>query len=126
MSKHEKAIKEITNAILKDKASTELGQKARVERSTLPNDDHTDALREVIRDVARDLQSSGKATKGMQYMGSLTVHVFGSEALRMMEFVPLTVTDRFDAVLADAACHALRNSVLADFGKRMQKKRSGF
>lgn len=126
MSKREdQYIAKVSNEILRDKHAQEMGQKAVVERRTLENDERTDALRQVIRDIAKDLQESGLVTKGLQYKGSLTVHVFASEVLRITEMVPLTVTGNLHPVLGDAALNQLRNSYLSDTGRRMQKKRSG-
>ena len=122
----DKIIKQTTNELLKDKFAAEVGQKAIVQRRTLENDERTEMLREVLRDIAKDMQTTGMVTKGLKYMGSFSVHVFASEVLRTAEFAPLTVTDHCDANLADGAVHALRNSVLLDYGRRMQKKRSGF
>lgn len=122
----ERLHREISNEILKDKYTQDVGQKAVVERRTLENDERTDQLRQVIRDVALDLQETGKVNKGLQYRGSLTVHVYTSELLRVTEFAPLTVDADLPPVLGDAAISALRNSFLADTGRRMQKKRSGF
>lgn len=124
--KEAQVIKEVTNELLKDKFATEIGQKATVERRVLENSEYADQLRQVLRDIANDMQKTGMVTKGLDYRGSFCVHVFASDVIRTAEFAPLTVTDGCDVNLADAAVHALRNSVLTDYGRRMQKKRSGF
>lgn len=116
----------VSNEILKDKYTQDVGAKAVVERRVLENSDRIEQLRAVVKDVACDLQEIGQTTKGLTYRGSLTVHVFTSELLRVTEFVPLTVTGDLPPVLGDAALHALRNSYLSDTGRRLQKKRSGF
>lgn len=119
-------VRELSNEMLKDKYIQDVGQKATVERYTLPEDGRAEQLREVVRDIAKDLQQLDPACREMEYMGSLTVHVFSSRLLRTTAFVPLTVIDKLPPVLGDAACSALSNSYLADTGRRMKKKRSGF
>jgi len=116
----------VSNELLKDRYTQDIGQKAVVERRSLVNDERTAELRSVIEDVGRDLQTCGLVTQGLEYRGSLTVHVYTSEVLRVTEFAPLTVTGNLPPVLGDAALMNLRNSYLADTGRRMQKKRSGF
>lgn len=123
--KEDQFIAKVSNEILRDKHAQEMGSKAVVERRTLENNEILASLREVIEDIAKNLQERNFVTKGLEYKGSLTVHVFASEVLRITEMVPLTVTGNLHPVLGDAALNQLRNSYLSDTGRRMQKKRSG-
>lgn len=123
--KEDQFIAKVSNEILRDKHAQEMGSKAIVERRTLENNEILASLREVIEDIAKNLQERNFVTKGLDYKGSLTVHVFASEVLRITEMVPLTVTGNLHPVLGDAALNQLRNSYLSDTGRRMQKKRSG-
>lgn len=123
--KEDQFIAQVSNEILRDKHAQEMGSKAVVERRTLENNEILASLREVIEDIAKNLQERGFVTKGLEYKGSLTVHVFASEVLRITEMVPLTVTGNLHPVLGDAALNQLRNSYLSDTGRRAQKKRSG-
>ena len=123
--KEDQFIAQDSNEILRDKHAQEMGSKAVVERRVLENNEILASLREVIEDIAKNLQERNFVTKGLDYKGSLTVHVFASEVLRITEMVPLTVTGNLHPVLGDAALNQLRNSYLSDTGRRMQKKRSG-
>lgn len=121
----EQLIKDVTNEALKSKFSTEVGQKARVERSTVQSEQF-DQLREVLRDVGQNIQDTGSAPKGMDYLGSLSVHIYVSTVLRTAAFVTLSATEKLPFELAEAGLHELRGTTLVDYGRRRQKKRSGF
>lgn len=116
----------LTNELLSDQWRTEIGQKAHVERVSLESDEHLTELKEVLSDIALDLQKIGSAPKGMTYLGSFSVHVFVSEILRTAAFVSLNKGEKVPFELADAAMRELNGSVVEYHGKRRQKLRSGF
>lgn len=118
--------KDMTNEALKEKFTQELGQKVRVDRTTFENDDHMAQLREVLADVARDLQKVGKVPAALEYMGSLSVHVYKSEVLKTMIFATLSNSGRLTFDVADGALRELTGATREDFGKSRQKLRSGF
>jgi hypothetical protein len=124
-AKRQAAIQEVTDELLTSRFIQELGQKARVERSSIQNE-HMDQLREVLAEVGKNIQETGGAPKGMQYCGSLSIHVFKSEALKTAAFATLTNLGTMDFSLADGALRELTGSTLAQYGKNRQKLRSGF
>ena len=120
----EEIIKGMTNEALKDKFQTEMGQKAVVERSEIENE-RMHQLREVLADIGRDVAASGEIPKGMEYVGSLSVHVYKSEILRTAAFMQLSNLGTLDYHLADAALRELTGQVYMKFGKEKGKRRSG-
>lgn len=111
--------------ILKEKFIQDLGQKAIVER-TIIDGEHMDQLRQVLGDVAADLQRIKAVPEGMKYSGSFSVHVFKSELLRTAAFATVNNLNGCPFDLADAAMRELNGSVKETFGKSRQKLRSGF
>lgn len=127
MKDENKIIRELTNEALASNFSTELGQKATVEHHALANDERMDQLRNVLRDIGRDFQETNKVPQALKYMGSLSVHVYASEALKGgFQFVGLNAYDSMPYALADAALQKLRGDVTQTYAKARQKKRSGF
>lgn len=125
MSKEDaKKLREATNAHLAQKFQTELGQKVLVERHVVANE-RMDQLREVLRDIAKDLQAEDPATREQTYLGSFSVHVYTSELLRQMTFQVLTAPDHCTYDVADAALRELNGSVMETYGHKRQKRRSG-
>lgn len=122
---HEAAVKAVTNELLLDKFVQDLGQKARVERSDIQNE-HMDQLREVIADVGRNLTEVGAVPKGMEYVGSLSIHVFKSDLLKTAAFATVNVTKDMPAPLADGALRELTGSTMLHYGRSRKKLRSGF
>ena len=118
-------IKEVTNDLLTSKFTSELGQKAKVERSAI-NSEHMENLREVVRDIGRNLLEIGAAPQGMTYCGSLTVHIYKSETLKMAAFVSLSAHDKLTFDLADAGLRELTGTTLESYGRSRRKLRSKF
>ncbi len=121
----EQMIRGVTNELLTEKFTQDLGSKARVERHDLQNE-HMDALRGVIGDVGRDLEKIGAVPKGMEYVGSLSVHVYKSEILRTAAFATVSNLEGLSFDLADGALRELTGTTLVHYGRGRQKLRSGF
>jgi enamine deaminase RidA (YjgF/YER057c/UK114 family) len=117
--------KEVTNDLLRSKFTTELGQKARVERHDLAND-RTEQLREVLADIGKDLQTVGEIPKGMQYRGSMSVHVFASDIMKTACFATINKLDDMNIGLVDGALRELTGSTFEKLGRGRKKLRSGF
>lgn len=122
----EKAIRAVTDDLLTEQFTKELGTKARVAREKIENNDRLDQLREVIADVGRDLLVTGTAPQGMKYRGSLCVHVYSAETVNMAAFVTTSAFGSLDFSLADAGLRELTGSTHERFGRKRQKLRSGF
>lgn len=118
-------IRAVTDELLKSKFIADVGQKARVERSSLQSE-HVDQLREVVADVGRNLSEIGAVPKGMEYCGSLSVHIFKSEILRTAAFATVSETKGLTFDLADAGLRELTGTTLESFGRNRRKLRSGF
>lgn len=125
-NERDKVIKAVTDDLLMSRFTTELGQKARVERTEIENDERMDQLREVVADVGRDLLATGKVPKGMSYRGSLCVHVYSSEILKTAVFATTSNHETLTLDLADGALRELTGTTLSAYGKHRQKFRSGF
>lgn len=121
----DEAIRAVTDDLLTSRFTTELGQKARVERSEISGD-HMDQLREVICDVGRNLSETGSIPRGMEYVGSLSIHIYKSEILKTAAFATVNSLGAVPFDLADGALRELTGSTLESYGKRRQKLRSGF
>lgn len=119
-----KLITDITNDLLKSRFTSEVGQKARVDRSEI-NSKHMEILRDVLREIGLNLKEI-KAVPQMDYVGSLSVHVYKSELLRTAAFATISATENMTFDLADAALRELTGSTLASYGKNRKKLRSGF
>lgn len=118
-------IREVTDDLLKSKFTSEVGQKARVFRQDI-NNEHMTELREVVSEVGRNLEEIGAVPRGMQYVGSLSIHVFKSEILKTAAFATVSNTEGMPFDLADAALRELTGSTLVSYGKGRKKLRSGF
>ena len=118
-------IRSVTDDLLTSKFTTEVGQKARVERSVIENE-HMDNLRNVISEVGANLEEIGAVPKGMKYCGSLSIHVYKSEALKTAAFATLSNLGTMTFDLADGALRELTGSTLESYGKSRQRLRSGF
>jgi len=122
----EKLIREVTNDLLTSKFITDVGQKAQVERVRIEASQHIDELREVIREVGRNLEEIGAVPKGMTYRGSLTVHVYTGDATKTFAAASISAFDTMTFDLADAALRELTGSTLESYGRSRKKLRSGF
>lgn len=116
---------DITDEILTQKFKSELGSQARVERTALQNE-RLDQLREVLSDIGKDLSESGAVPRGMQYCGSLSVHIYKSEVLKTAAFATLSSSENLTFDLADAGLRELTGTTHESYGKKRQKTRSGF
>lgn len=105
---------------------TELGQKATVEHHQIANDQYTAELREVLVDMAKDLQRTGKAPKEYEYKGSFSVHVYASSMDGNFAFAGVTNPGTCHYKLAEAAMMKLREDVEEHYSGRRRVKRSGF
>lgn len=117
--------------IEKDRAEQfqkDLGGKAVVEHHSLSGEEqeHAEKLREVLSDIAKDLQRVRIITPGLEYLGSFSVHVFASEALRSFEFISLTAPNKATHPVAEAALSKLREDVNAHYTGKRRKLRSGW
>ena len=117
---HEKAVAEH----LKAKYADQMGQKVLIERHKIDGP-RSEELREVLRDIGRDMQTQGIAREGTEWKGSLSIHVYWSELLQRMDFITLTAPDKLNLLVAEDACRELWGSVCEDFGVPRQKRRSG-
>lgn len=121
----ERLIKETTNEALTSQFIKQAGSKARVERTDLEGE-HLDHLREVIEEVGKDLVETGIVPKGMEYLGSMTVHVYKSEIMKTAAFLSLNNMKDLHPSLADGALRELNGKVKEYYGQKRQKLRSGF
>lgn len=123
-TKRDKFRKEVDDALMINQFAQDMGQKAIIERVDIQNE-YMDKLREVLSDIGVDLQQTGNAPKGMNYVGALSVHVFKSEILNTAAFVILNNLNKLDPGLTDGALRELTGNTMVHFGKRAQARRSG-
>lgn len=107
---------------------TDIGQKAIVQHDVIEGAqaERHDQLREVLRDIARDIQSTDDGLKHLEYVGSFSVHVYKSAMQGNFSFAGLNAPDDCGHALADAAGQKLRQDINEIYSGRRQKKRSGF
>lgn len=120
-----KDLKRTLNEALSKNFQTEMGQKVRVERHQIAGSERKDALREVLQDIAKDMQTTGDVPKEMDYLGSFSVHVYYASALNEMAFATLNAPGRCSFNVAEAASAELFGAICEGYGVRRQKKRSG-
>jgi hypothetical protein len=104
---------------------TDIGSKALVEHHNTPPDEHSAQLREVLADIGRDLQATGKVPKELTYKGSFSVHVYQG-SLNNFAFAGVHNPDECPHPLADAAAKKLAQDIREHYFGRRQKLRSGF
>ena len=115
---------EATSAFLKQKYATEMGQKVLIERHKIQNSAMS-ALREVLSDIGKDLQTQRVVTEGIEYWGTFSVHVYYSHALNRMEFATVTSPGKTPFNVAEDATRELFGSICEDYGHKRQTRRSG-
>lgn len=125
--KIEELKREATNDVLKHKHDTEMGQKVTVEREVIQNDDLKEQLRLVLNDIGLDIQKLGnKIPRGMQYAGSLAVHIYKAPSLGMIACYSQLNTAECTEQDVSNAIRDLRGSAIESFGHKRPKLRSGF
>ena len=119
------AVKLATEDILAQKYNSEMGQKAVIQRTKIDNE-KTDALKEVLKDIGTDLVTLGEAPSGMPYIGSIAVHIYAAPNLNMHAFIVQKAINSVSEIVASKAIGELKNSVVEYYGHKRQKLRSGF
>lgn len=107
------------------KFDSELGSKAIVQHYKSPGDAQSEALREVLADIGRDLQTTGKVPKEMEYQGSFSVHVYKGR-LQNFAFAGVNNPGSCHYMMAEAAGKKLAQDIREHFYGSRQKLRSGF
>lgn len=120
----DKKVKAATDAALAQKYNSDMGQKVHIERHRVEGA-RVDELRDVLRDIAKDLQETGTVTKEIKYLGSFSVHVYYSEVMKRMEFATLSAPDHVPFNVAEDASREMFGTICETYGKPRQKRRSG-
>lgn len=118
--------KGITTELLKDKFISDVGQKAIVQREAIPQDNITEQLGEVLQDIGRNFQETGKAPKGMDYLGSLAIHIYAAPVTRQFANIKQIYPIECPDGLLIKAAEDLSRGVVTYVGKKAPKLRSGF
>ena len=121
-------IERATQATLTSDYIKRAGHKAIVKREEVLTDARGEALKDVIRDVGRDLLETGQVPQGMTYLGSLAVHIYKSDLLNEAAFYKQILSEDGDQCIPLMKAAALELTGEIDFaltGKR-PTKRSGF
>ena len=115
-----------TEEFLRLKHSDQMGQKVLVERSALEGE-RTEQLREVLADIGKDLQQQGPdgVSPTLEYLGSFSVHVYYSNALKAMCFATLNNLGKVHFNVAEDACRELFGTVCENYGQKRPVRRSG-
>lgn len=124
-SEREALIKGVDQEALKSKFIQDVGSKVRVERSKIENE-KMDQLRGVLEEIGKNIVDVGAAPKGMDYIGSFSVHVYKSDALRTIAYATLNADEKVPFDVADGAMRELNGNVQENHGRSRQKMRSGF
>lgn len=103
-----------------------LGSKATVEHHEIETTPEMDQLREVLRDIGKDLQRIEVAPKEYNYMGSFSVHVYESNLRGNFAFASVSSPGECYFKLAEAAGKKLSGDIQKMFRGSHQKLRSGF
>ena len=124
-SQREALIKGVDQELLKSQFIQDVGSKVRVERTKIEND-KMDQLRDVLAEIGQNIVDVGAAPKGMDYLGSFSVHVYKSDTLRTIAYATLNSDDRVTFDVADGAMRELNGNVQENHGRSRQKTRAGF
>lgn len=124
--KIEELKREATQDALTAKYNTEMGQKAIVQREVIEHSELKDQLRLVLQDIGMDIQKlSDKIPKGMNYVGSMAVHVYKAPTLGMIAcYSQLNISNCSEQDVSNML-RDLRGSAIESFGHKRQKLRSG-
>lgn len=125
MSDSDKKIRQHLNEALSQKYQTQMGQKVLVERHTIHSNERRDQLREVLEDIAKDLQTVGDVPREIEHIGSFSIHVYYSSALNQMIFASVNAPGKCSFNVAESASAELFGTICEQYGVRRQKKRSG-
>jgi len=122
--KHEKSSGELA-------FDSQIGSTAKIEHHIIPNDSdkgqYMCQLREVLAEMAKDLQDRKVAQPDFDYMGSFSIHIYASSALPgTYEFVPVSNPHKCFFKLAEAAGKKMAGDIQQMFTGKFQKLRSGF
>lgn len=102
--------------------NTQIGTKAIVERHSIGG--------ELTEKTTRELQAIGaalKPEKGLDYLGSIAVHIYKSEALELLAFAEQTAAlGGTPEVVAIRAIETLAGRTQEYYGRKAQERRSGF
>jgi hypothetical protein len=112
--------------MMKTEFATQLGQKAVVERSVIERDDRTEQLSSVLQDIGQDFLTTGKAPKGMEYWGSVAVHIYAAPVTGTFANIKQICPTKCPDELLVRAIDDLHKGVLTYIGKKPGKLRSGF
>lgn len=126
MSSEDKKIREVTQDLLKTNFATEIGQKAIVERAEIKQDERTEQLGAVLRDIGQDFGATESGLKGMEYWGSVAVHIYAAPVTGIFANVKQIHPTKCPDELLVRAVDDLRRGVLTYVGKQPGKLRSGF
>lgn len=108
--------------------ATQLGQKARIEREVVETGQLHSELQRVLEDIGNEIQNlSGSIPKGMEYCGSMAVHIYKAPVTGMVAYYNQICLSNCPEAIAGPAISDLRNSAIGYYrpGKE-QRKRSGF
>jgi hypothetical protein len=116
--------KTIANELLKDKFVQESGHKAIVQRDRVENE-RTEGLREVIVDIAKDIQTIGLVHKELTYCCSMTVHVYKAITTGQLQAVCINNLGNQPHSIVDFGMRELNGGIVESYGKKRQVRRSG-
>lgn len=113
---------------------TDLGQKARVARESLTDNEMLTSCNSCLRDMGEAIGKADPAIKHMSYLGSAAVHVFASELLvgkdgnlpQLAFFAQTETLGRTNELIAGAAGQDLLKAIAKRYGRKPPVKRSGF
>lgn len=125
MSSGEKKVRQHLNDALSEKYQTQVGQKVLVERHKLHDNERRSALKEVLTDIAGDLQTIGDVPRGAEHIGSFSVHAYYAPTLEQMFFATVNAPGKCTFNVAESASAELFGTICEQYGVRRQKKRSG-
>ena len=124
-SSGETEVQAATEEILTKKYVDQVGHKATIQRETLINE-RTEGLKEVLQEIGQNASDVGIVPKGMEYVGSVAVHIYQAPNLGTVAHFNQVALNNCPEPLAGPAVSDLRGTMLEYYGRRRQKKRSGF
>lgn len=119
---------ELTNDYQTNRFLNEVGSKAIIQREQVETGELQHQLSAVLKDLGADIQRlSSSIPQGMEYYGSMAVHIYGAPNTRTVCYYNQLALEKCPEALAGPAISDLRNAAIESYRPgRAQRKRNGF
>lgn len=104
---------------------TEMGQKAVIERHAVPAE-QTEEFRQILNELGHACQLPYSVPSGCDYVGSFACHIYIAPKTKTVYFVTQDALRGCPEMLVSDAFTDCRGTLMENYSRSRQKKRSGF